>query len=186
MSPKESEKIGNVYKVERSRLLGYIRNRIPDKVEAEDILQDVFYQLTVGFNDIRRIETLTAWLYKVADNRITDLFRKKRPVNIDYKDNAKDDDEGPLSLEEILPSLGSEPEDEDIKEMIWEAIEETLAELPREQREVFVASEFEDKSFREISEKTGIGINTLISRKRYAVLALREKLNELYKLLKNK
>jgi RNA polymerase sigma factor (sigma-70 family) len=186
MSPKESEKIGNVYKVERSRLLGYIRNRIPDKVEAEDILQDVFYQLTVGFNDIRRIETLTAWLYKVADNRITDLFRKKRPVNIDYKDNATDDDEGPLSLEEILPSLGSEPEDEDIKEMIWEAIEETLAELPREQREVFVASEFEDKSFREISEKTGVGINTLISRKRYAVLALREKLNDLYKLLKNK
>jgi RNA polymerase sigma factor (sigma-70 family) len=186
MSPTESEKIGNVYKVERSKLLGYIRSRVPDKVEAEDILQDVFYQLTVGFNDIRRIETLTAWLYKVADNRITDLFRKKRPVRIDYKDNAKNDDEGPLSLEEILPSLGSEPEDEDIKEMIWETIEDTLAELPREQREVFIASEFEDKSFREISEKTGIGINTLISRKRYAVLALREKLNELYNLLKNK
>ena len=185
MSPKESEKIGNIYKDERRRLLGYIRNRIPDKVEAEDILQDVFYQLTVGFSDIRRIETLTAWLYKVADNRITDLFRKKKPVRINYSDKAKNDDEDLLTLEEILPSLGSTPEDEELKEMIWEAIEETLSDLPPEQRAVFVENEFEDMSFKEISEKTGIGINTLISRKRYAVLALREKLNELYNLLKN-
>ena len=185
MSPKESEKIGAVYKDERKRLLGYIRNRIPDKVEAEDILQDVFYQLTIGFRDIRRIETLTAWLYKVADNRITDLFRKKKPVNISYRENSKADDEGPLTLEEILPSLGSTPEDEELKELIWEAIEDTLSELPEEQSYVFTANEFEDMSFKEISEKTGIGINTLISRKRYAVLALRENLNELYNLLKN-
>ena len=185
MSPKESEKIGNVYKVERQRLLGYIRNRIPDKVEAEDILQDVFYQLTVGFRDIRRIETLTAWLYKVADNRITDLFRKKKPVRINYSDNAKDDDEGPLTLEEILPSLGSSPDDEEIKDLIWETIEETLSDMPEEQREVFVATEFEDKSFKEISELTSIGVNTLLSRKRYAVLALRVRLNDLYNLLKN-
>jgi len=185
MSPKESEKIGEVYKDERKRLLGYIRNRVPDKVEAEDILQDVFYQLTIGFRDIRRIETLTAWLYKVADNRITDLFRKKKPVNISYRESSKADDEGPLTLEEILPSLGSTPEDEELKEMIWEAIEDTLSELPEEQSYVFTANEFEDMSFKEISEKTGIGINTLISRKRYAVLALRENLIELYNLLKN-
>ena len=185
MSPKESEKIGAVYKDERKRLLGYIRNRIPDRVEAEDILQDVFYQLTVGFRDIRRIENLTAWLYKVADNRITDLFRKKRPVSISYSENAKNDEDGPLSLGEILPSLGSTHEDDEIKAMIWEAIEETLSELPEEQRSVFVSNEFEDMSFKEISEQTGTGINTLISRKRYAVLALRERLNELYKLLKS-
>lgn len=185
MSPKESEKIGAVYKDERKRLLGYIRNRVPDRVEAEDILQDVFYQLTVGFNDIRRIESLTAWLYRVADNRITDLFRKKKPVSISYSENARNDEDGALTLEEILPSLGSTPEDEDVKEMIWEAIEETLSDLPEEQRKVFVATEFDDLSFKEISEKTGTGINTLISRKRYAVLALRERLNELYKLLKN-
>ena len=185
MSPKESEKIGAVYKDERKRLLGYIRNRISDRVEAEDILQDVFYQLTVGFRDIRRLENLTTWLYKVADNRITDLFRKKRHVSINYNENAKDDDDGPLALEEILPSLGSTPEEEEIKELIWEAIEETLSELPEEQRDVFVANEFEDRSFKEISENTGIGVNTLISRKRYAVLALRERLNELYNLLKN-
>jgi RNA polymerase sigma factor (sigma-70 family) len=185
MSPKESEKIGAVYKDERKRLLGYIRNRIPDKVEAEDILQDVFYQLTVGFNDIRRIESLTSWLYRVADNRITDLFRKKKPFSISYNETAKNDDDGPLTLEEILPSLGSTHEDAEIREMIWEAIEETLSGLPQEQRSVFVANEFEDLSFKEIAEKTGTGVNTLISRKRYAVLALRERLNELYKLLKN-
>jgi RNA polymerase sigma factor (sigma-70 family) len=153
MSPKESEKIGTVYKDERKRLLGYIKNRIPDKLEAEDILQDVFYQLTIGFSDIRRIESLTAWIYKVADNRITDLFRKKKYVNISYSENTKDDEEGPLTLEEILPSLGSTHEDDEIKEMIWEAIEETLSELPEEQRSIFVANEFEDLSFKEISEK---------------------------------
>jgi RNA polymerase sigma factor (sigma-70 family) len=184
MSPGESEKIGVVYNDERKRLLGYIRRRISDQVEAEDILQDVFYQLTVGFRDIRKIENLTAWLYRVADNRITDLFRKKRPISISYSENSKNDDDGPLSLQEILPSLGSKPEDDELKEMIWETIEETLSELPEEQRNVFVASEFEDMSFKEISERTGTGINTLISRKRYAVLALRERLNELYKLLK--
>jgi len=185
MSPKESEKIGSVYKEERKRLLGYIKNRIPVSVEAEDILQDVFYQLTIGFRDIRRIENLTAWIYKVTDNRITDLFRRKKHINISYSDNAREDDEGPLSLEEILPALGSTPGDDEIKELIWEAIDETLSEMPEEQRSVFVSNEFEGMSFREISEKTGTGINTLISRKRYAVLALRERLTELYKLLKN-
>ena len=185
MSPLESEKIGTVYKDERKRLLGYIRNRIPDKVDAEDILQDVFYQLTVGFSDIRRIENLTAWLYKVADNRIIDLFRKKKPLSFNYSENAKDGEDGPLTLEEILPSLGSTPEEDDLKDLIWEAIEETLSELPPEQREIFVANEFDEMSFKEISERTGIGVNTLISRKRYAVLALRQRLNDLYKLLKN-
>jgi len=186
MSPQESEKIGTVYKDERNRLLGYIRNRIPDGFEAEDILQDVFYQLTLGFRDIRSIENLTAWIYKVTNNRITDRFRKKKPNLISYSENTKNDEEGPLTLEEILPSLGTTPEDEEIKELVWEVLEETLSELPEEQRSVFVANEFDGMSFKEISVKTGTGVNTLISRKRYAVLALREKLNELYKLLTNK
>ncbi len=186
MSPGESDRIGTVYKTERKRLLGYIKNRVPDRFEAEDILQDVFYQLTVGFRDIRRIENLTAWIYRVADNRIIDLFRKKKPRLVSYTENTADDEEGPLTLEEILPSLGSTYEDDDIKEMIWEIIEDTLAELHAEQRSVFIANEFDGMSFREISEKTGTGVNTLISRKRYAVLALREKLDELYKLLTDK
>jgi RNA polymerase sigma factor (sigma-70 family) len=185
MSPKESEKIGDVYKHERNRLLGYIRNKISDRIEAEDILQDVFYQLTIGFRDIRRIENLTAWLYRVADNRITDLFRKKRPVNVSYSNSSIDGEDGPLTLEEILPSLGSTPDEDEIKKMIWETIEKTLSKLPEEQRNVFVANEFDDLTFKEISEKTGVTVNTLISRKRYAVLILRERLNELYILLKN-
>jgi RNA polymerase sigma factor (sigma-70 family) len=186
MSPKESERIETAYKEERNRLLGYIRRRTSGKFEAEDILQDVFYQLTVGFNDLRRINNLTAWLYKVADNRITDLFRKKKPVTLDYRTNTSQGEEGPLTLEEILPSVGSTPEDDELKEMIWETIDETLSELPEEQRRVFVENEFEEMSFKEISEKTGVGVNTLISRKRYAVLALRENLEIFYKLLKDK
>jgi len=185
MSPKESKKIGAVYNQERNRLLSYIRNRTSGRIEAEDILQDVFYQLTIGFRDIRRIESLTAWIYRVADNRITDLFRKKRPASISYNIKTKNDNDGPLTLKEILPSLGSTPEEDEIKDMIWDTIEETLSEMPAEQRDVFVANEFDDLSFKEISEKSGVGINTLISRKRYAVLALRDRLNELYKLLNN-
>ena len=185
MSPKESKRITSAYKSEHKRLLGYIRKRIPVSDEAEDILQDIFYQLTIGFNDIRRIESLTAWLYRVADNRITDLFRKRKHEVISFRDNGPEGEEGPLTLEEILPSVGTTPYDEDLKEMIWETIEETLSALPEEQRSVFTDTEFEEMSFREISEKTGVGINTLISRKRYAVLALRKNLDELYKLLKN-
>jgi len=185
MSPKESEKITVTYKKERNRLLSYIRNRIPDSLEAEDILQDVFYQLTVGFNDIRRIENLTAWIYRSANNRIIDLFRKKKPVTFSYTEKTSEDEEEPLTLADILPAIGSNPGDEELKEMIWVTIEETLSDLPEEQRSVFIENEFEDKSFKEISESTGVNINTLISRKRYAVITLRKELNELYKLFKN-
>lgn len=184
MSPKESKKITSAYKAEHNRLLGYIRKRIRNGPDAEDILQDIFYQLTVGFNDIRRIESLTAWLYTVADNRITDRLRKRKHETLSYDNDMTGGEDGPLTLEEILPSAGTSPADEELKEMIWETIEETLSELPEEQKKVFVENEFEDLSFKEISEKTGVGINTLISRKRYAVLALRKNLNELYKLLK--
>ena len=184
MSPFESEKISSVYQNERSRLLRYIRKRIHDRFEAEDILQDVFYQLTVGFRDIRRIENLTAWLYRVADNRIIDMFRKRKPINVSYSENQGNDEDGPLSLEEILPALGSTPEDQELKELVWDIIEETLEDLPEEQSSVFIANEFEGMSFRDISEKTGVTINTLISRKRYAVLALRDKLKVINKLLK--
>ena len=136
MSPKESDRISTAYMNEHKKLLGYIRRRIPGGVEAEDILQDVFYQLTLGFRDLDRIQNLTAWLYRVTDNRITDLFRKKRPVNVSYTDlsgNKGDDD--PLTLEEILPALGNYPEEEELKKIIWEVIEEVLDEIPREQRE---------------------------------------------------
>jgi RNA polymerase sigma factor (sigma-70 family) len=184
MSPRESEKISTAYNSERKKLLGYIRNRVPGGIEAEDILQDVFYQLTLGFRDLERIENLTAWLYKVTNNRIIDLFRKKKPVSISYTETAGESDDGPLSLAEILPAIGSEPEDIEIHEMIWDTIDEVLGDLPEEQRDVFIAHEFDQLSFREIAETSGVGINTLISRKRYAVLALRAGLEDLYKLIK--
>lgn len=185
MSPQDSDRISTVYVNEKKRLLGYIRKRVPVSEEPEDILQDVFYQLTVGFRDLDRIRNITAWLYRVTDNRITDLFRRKKPVNVSVNWPAGGDDDEPLTLEEILPALGTAPEDEEIREMIWDVIEETLDELPEEQRYAFTANEFEDMSFSEMSQRTGVPVNTLISRKRYAVLALREKLGELYKLLKN-
>jgi len=181
----ESDKIELVYNTERKRLLGYISKKISDNLDAEDILQDVFYQLTIGFQKSIVIENLTAWLYRVADNRINDLFRKKQPVAFSMIENYVDDDDGPVSLIDILPELGTTHEDEELKSLIWEMIEKTLSELPEEQSSVFRATEFEEKSFNEISLETDVGVNTLISRKRYAVLALRENLNELYNLLKN-
>jgi RNA polymerase sigma factor (sigma-70 family) len=183
MTVSDSENIARAYKNERRKLLGYISSRIHDRMEAEDILQDVFYQLTVGFNDLRRIENITAWLYRVTENLIIDRFRKKKPEKADFRENSSEDEMGPLTLEEILPSEALNPEDEELNDLIWKVISKTLDEVPGEQRSVFVENELNEKSFREISEETGVGINTLISRKRYAVLALRENLKGIYKLL---
>ena len=186
MSPKDQDKIGKTYTEERDRLLGYIRKRIPENYEAEDILQDVFYQLTRGFNELSRIENMRSWLYTVANSKIIDRFRKKKTqtVNIISQDNSSM--EGPLSLEDILPDLGDTPEDVELKQIIWETIDNTLEDLPVEQSEVFIMHEFEEMSFNEISEISGLGVNTLISRKRYAVLELRNRLQHLYNQLKIK
>jgi RNA polymerase sigma factor (sigma-70 family) len=187
MTAAEKAQISEIVKTEQKRVLGFIRRRIGDESDAMDIMQDVFYQLTVGFNDIRSVEKITSWLLTVARNRITDYFRKKKPVSLSkLKMNvATDSEEQPLMLEEILPALTRDPEDEYMRNVIWHAIEDSLEELPEEQREVFILNEFEDMNFNEISVQTGVGVNTLLSRKRYAVLFLREKLKELYNQLKN-
>jgi RNA polymerase sigma factor (sigma-70 family) len=180
MTAEEKSQLNEIVKTEQRRLLGFIRRRVSDEPDALDIMQDVFYQLTVGFDDIRSVKKITAWLLTVAKNRITDYFRKKRPVPLStIKNNVGTDDE-PLMLADILPALTRNPEDEYMRNIIWHAIEESLAELPEKQREIFILNEFEDMSFNEISAKTGVGLNTLLSRKRYAVLFLREKLKELY------
>jgi len=186
MSPKDQDKIGKAYTEEHDRLLGYIRKRVPENYEAEDILQDVFYQLTRGFNELSRIKNLTSWLYTVANNNIIDRYRKKKHQSVDITSRNNTSEEGPLSLEDILPDLSDRPEDIEVKEIIWETIDSTLDEIPDEQSEVFVMHEFEEMSFKEISEITGEGINTLISRKRYAVLELRNRLKYLYNQLKIK
>jgi RNA polymerase sigma factor (sigma-70 family) len=180
MTAAEKAHIEKLVKEEQGQLLGFIRRRVENEEDARDILQDVYYQLTAGFNDIRLASSATAWLFSVARNRITDHYRKKKPERLSDKSVRQQGEEGPLMLEDILPALTRSPEDEYMRGVIWEKIEESLDRLPEEQREVFVLHEFEDMSFKEIASLTGEGINTLLSRKRYAVTYLREQLRELY------
>jgi len=186
MSPQDREKIEATYREEHDRLLGYIRQRVPKSYEAEDILQDVFYQLTTGFNEAKKIENIAGWIYRVTNNRIIDRYRKKNIDTVDLNLKESSDEGDLISLEEILPDLGNSPEDEELKEIMWEIIEETLEELPPEQSEIFVLHEFEDLSFKSISEMKQIPVNSLISRKRYAVLELRKRLQAIYIMLREK
>ena len=182
MTAAERTYIEELVNREQGRLLGFIRNRVGDEEDARDIMQDVFYQLSVGFDDIRSVSSVTSWLFTVARNRITDYFRKSRPERLSEKvAGYQAPGEEPLMLEEILPSLSRGPEEEYMRGVIWETIENCLERLPVTQRDVFIMSEFEDMSFKEISEITGEGINTLLSRKRYALKYLRENLKDLYK-----
>jgi RNA polymerase sigma factor (sigma-70 family) len=167
---------------EKDRLLSFIRNRVSSAEEAEDILQDVFYQFVAGFNTIESLDRVTSWLFSVARNKIIDKYRKDstRPQRADLGIQAGSDEDTPITLQEILPDLGNTPEDVYLREMIWDAIMEALDELPEEQRTIFIQNEMEERGFREISEETGVSINTLLSRKRYAIIALRKKLQTLY------
>jgi RNA polymerase sigma factor (sigma-70 family) len=167
---------------EKDRLLSFIRNRVSSTEEAEDILQDVFYQFVTGFDSIESLDRVTSWLFSVARNKIIDRYRRDaaRPKRADFALPMGADDESPITLQEILPDLGNTPEDTYLREMIWDAIMEALDELPAEQRQIFIQNEIEEQGFREISEQTGVSINTLLSRKRYAILALRKRLQVLY------
>jgi len=167
---------------EKDRLLSFIRNRVSTVEEAEDIMQDVFYQFVAGYETIESIDRVTSWLFSVARNKIIDRYRREasRPKRADFGLSAGHDDDAPLTLQEILPDLGNTPEDSYLREAIWEAIMEALDDLPPEQRHVFIQNEIEERSFRDIAEETGVSINTLLSRKRYAILALRKRLQRLY------
>lgn len=164
---------------ERNRLFNFIRRYVSNPDDAEDILQDVFYRLTTGIDEINSLDKITSWLYTVTRNRITDLFRKKKPIP--SSEIPVSDDEGEkLLLEEILPNSGNTPEDDYMRMAIIDKIMDALDNLPEEQSEAFVLNEIEGRSFREISESTGVPINTLISRKRYAVIYLKEELKDLF------
>jgi len=167
---------------EKDRLLSFIRNRVSTVEEAEDILQDVFYQFVAGYETIESLDRVTSWLFSVARNKIIDRYRKDsvRPKRAEFTLRAGSEDDAPLTLQDILPDLGNTPDDTYLREAIWDAIMEALDDLPREQRDVFIQNEIEEKGFREISEETGVSINTLLSRKRYAILALRRKLQRMY------
>ncbi|HLT71307.1 MAG TPA: RNA polymerase sigma factor [Cyclobacteriaceae bacterium] len=167
---------------EKGKLLGFIRNRVSSLEEAEDILQDVFYQFIAGYDSIESLDRVTSWLYSVARNKIIDRYRRDatRPKRTNLVPQSASEEEATLSIEDILPDLGNTPEDTFLKEMIWEAIMDALEDLPPEQRDVFVSNEIEERSFRELAEEQGVSINTLLSRKRYAILALRKRLQRLY------
>lgn len=177
MAREQDQRISDVVKRERSRLLNFIRRRVPDPRDAEDIVQDVFYRLVEANRLLMPIEHITGWLFQVARNRITDLFRKKEPEN--FSEIEVDDEDG-LRFEDLLPSPGAGPEVEYARHRLLDELKQALGELPNEQREVFVAHEFEGRSFKELAEKTGVSVNTLLSRKRYAVLHLRERLQRVY------
>jgi RNA polymerase sigma factor (sigma-70 family) len=179
MALEQDQRITDVVKRERSRLRSFIRRRVPDPRDAEDILQDVFYELVEANRLLMPIDHVTGWLFTVARNRITDLFRKKRPEL--FSDVAAADENDELfNLEELLPSPDAGPEAIYARNALLEEFGAALGELPPEQRDVFVAHELEGRSFKEIAAATGVNVNTLLSRKRYAVLHLRERLQDIY------
>lgn len=180
MALKQDQRISEVVEREQSRLRNFIRRRVADPRDVDDILQDVFYRLVEANRLLMPIDHVTGWLFRVARNRITDLFRKQRPVN--FSDVVGDGVEGRglSQLEDLLPALDAGPEATYTRQVLLDALELAIAELPAEQRLVFVAHELEGKSFKEIAAETGVGVNTLLSRKRYAVLQLRARLQDIY------
>jgi RNA polymerase sigma factor (sigma-70 family) len=165
--------------VERAQpgLRNFIRKHVADASEAEDILQDVFYELIAAYRLMKPIEHVTAWLFRVAQNRIVDLFRRKKPGSLNNPVSAE---EGCDTLEDLLPSKDAGPDASYARNLLLDALDEALEDLPEAQREVFIAHELMGRSFKEISAETGLSVNTLLSRKRYAVLHLRESLQSIY------
>jgi RNA polymerase sigma factor (sigma-70 family) len=179
MTLEQDQRISEVVKREQSRLRNFIRRRVPDPLDAEDIVQEVFYELVEANRLLMPIEHVTGWLFRVARNRITDLFRKKKPESFSDAAVAGDDEEL-LRLEDLLPSPDAGPDALYARSVLLDELEFALDELPDEQREVFVGHELEGRSFKEMAAETGVSVNTLLSRKRYAVLHLRERLQSIY------
>lgn len=175
MTNSQNRHITDIFKNYNGRLKGFIRKRVENEADAEDILQDVFYQLTEAIQLTRPIEQLTSWLFTVARNKITDSYRKKKPEPLENFIAPEDADAG-FILKDFVADASGDPETVYLRSLFREALQEALEELPREQKEVFILHELEDIPFKEIAAATGESVNTLISRKRYAVLHLRERL----------
>src|SRR5580658_4543499 len=172
MTAEQDHRISEILAREQARLRNFIRRRVPDEGDAEDILQDVFYELVEAYRLMKPIEQVGAWLYRVARNRITDLFRKKKPVAL-ADQQVSDADGEMLAIEELLPSPDGGPEEIYARNVLLDELENALDELPPEQRAVFIAHEIEGRSFNEIAAESGVSVNTLLSRKHYAVIYLR-------------
>ena len=177
---EQDQRISEAIDRERSRLRNFIRKRVPDPGDAEDILQDVFYELVEAYRMMKPVEQVTAWLFRVARNRITDLFRRKnREAQRTAPATLAEDSEAFLSGD-LLPSADAGPEAAYARSVLLEELEEALQELPEEQRDVFIAHELMGYSFRELAAQSGVSVNTLLSRKHYAVLHLRQRLQSIY------
>lgn len=175
----QDQRIAEAFAREQARLWSFIRRRVPDREDAEDILQEVFYELIETYRMMKPVERVGAWLFAVARNRITDLFRRRKSASLS-EPVATLEDGGEIALEDLLPSADAGPEAAYARSVLLDLLDEALEELPREQREVFLAHEMEGRSFKEIAAQTGVGVNTLLTRKHYAVLHLRERLRTIY------
>jgi RNA polymerase sigma factor (sigma-70 family) len=185
MADEQDQRITETVAREEARLRNFIRRRAPEGVDAEDILQDVFSEFVEAYRLMKPIEQAGAWLFRVARNRIIDLFRKRKLERMPERPLATEDRET-FSLEELLPSADGGPEQAYVRSVLLEEIEDALDELPKEQREVFVAHEMEGRSFKELAAETGVSVNTLLSRKHYAVMHLRQRLRGIYEELSDR
>src|SRR6202048_2453521 len=179
---EQDRKISEIVAEERSRLRNFIRRRVPDPADAEDMLQEVFYKLVEANRLLMPIDHMTGWLFRVARNRITDLFRQQKPEGFSYAE-VEDEDGQLLRIEDLLPSPDAGPEALYVRSVMLDELELALDELPNDlygQREVFIAHELEGRSFKELAAESGVNINTLLARKRSAVLHLRERLQNIY------
>ena len=179
MTAEQDQRIKEAVGLERARLRNFIRRRVADEGDAEDILQDVLYELVEAYRMMKPVEQVGAWLFRVARNRITDLLRKRRPEAL-RNDRMVAEDGELLLLEDLLPSPDAGPEAAYARNVLLEELDAALDELPEEQREIFIAHELEGHSFKELAAATGLSVNTLLSRKHYAVIHLRQRLQAIY------
>jgi RNA polymerase sigma factor (sigma-70 family) len=177
---EQDQRIVEAIARDESRLRNFIRKRVAEPGDAEDILQDVFYELVEAYRMMKPVEQITAWLFRVARNRISDLFRKRRFESLRTDSGVISEDGEPLLLTDLLSSRDAGPEEAYARAVLLEELDDALEELSEEQREVFIAHEIEGYSFKEIAAQTGISVNTLLSRKHYAVLHLRQRLRAIY------
>lgn len=180
---EQDQLISEALERDQPRLRNFIRKHVTDTSEAEDILQDVFYELLEAYRLMKPVEHVTAWLFRVARNRMVDLFRRKKPSSLNNPVSAEE--EG-ATLEDLLPSADDGPEAAYARSLLLDALDDALDELPEAQREVFIAHELMGQSFKEISAETGLSVNTLLSRKHYAVLHLRQSLQTIYESFEKK
>jgi RNA polymerase sigma factor (sigma-70 family) len=179
MQREQDQRISEAVEREQGRLRNFIRRRVADRGDAEDILQEVFYEFVEAYRLMKPIERVSSWLFQVARNRIIDLFRRKKTGSLSQPVAVADDGEE-LLLQDLLLSPDAGPEAEYARTVLLEELDDALSELPEEQREVFIAHEVEGRSFKELAAETGVGVNTLLGRKRYAVLHLRRRLQAIH------